>query len=75
MHADLRVHDEEKEVRLFDGRRDLAPDLGVHGRVRVVGESARVHEPEGAAVPLRLGEVAVARRARLLGDDGARRRR
>jgi hypothetical protein len=65
----LRVDDEQDHVRLLDRHGDLLPDLAIHGEVRVVGQSARVHQPERAAVPLRLREVAIARGTRLLAHD------
>ena len=60
-----------EQVRLVRSPRHLAADLEVHRRLRIVGQSAGVDEPERAAVPLGHREMAVARRPRLLGDDGA----
>ena len=71
MHARLRVDDEQQQVGFVDRLVDLAADLDVHRHVRIVGQAAGVDEPERAAVPLGSREVAVARGARLLADDGA----
>ena len=70
MQADLGVDDEQQQVGLVDRRRDLAADLDVHRRLRIVGHTAGVDQPERAAVPVGAREMAVARRARFFGDDG-----
>jgi hypothetical protein len=70
VRADLGVDDEQHQVRLGDRLPHLLADLDVHRDVLVVGEAARVDQPERAAVPLDAPEVAVARGAGLLAHDG-----
>src|SRR6185295_16759316 len=69
--ADARVDDEENQIRFADRLTDLTADLDVHWRARIVGDAAGVDEPEMTPGPIGLREVAIARRAGFLGDDGA----
>jgi hypothetical protein len=70
VRADLRVDDEQQQVRLVDRLAHLLPDLDVHRHALVVGEAAGVDEPERAPVPLDAAEMAVAGGPGLVAHDG-----
>ncbi len=59
----------KQKIRFPDRFVDLAADLPVHWRARIVGDAAGVDEPEWTPCPLRLSEVPIARRAGLLRHD------
>ncbi len=69
MQSGDRVHDEQQHVRFLHRLQHLAANLDVHRNVRIVGETAGVHEPEGAAIPHGTAEVTVARGAGLVAHD------
>src|SRR5690606_26445734 len=70
VRSDLPVDDEHDDVRLVDGRLDLAPDGGGQAGFGVRFQPAGVHEEEAPPVPLRAREVAVARDAGHVLDNG-----
>src|SRR4051812_3725051 len=71
MEPHLCVNDKQQEVSFTDRLVDLTSDLDVHWRARVVGNTARVDQPECPACPIGLSEVTIARRARFLGHNRA----
>src|SRR5947209_17234684 len=69
VNAGNGVDDEEEQVRLLDRLPHLTPDLDVHRMLRIVRHAPGVDEPKLSPAPIGPGEMAVARRARLLGND------
>ena len=71
MQPGLRVDHQHQKIGFLDRLQHLTLDLEVHRNVRIVGQPAGVDQPELTAVPFGAREMAVARGARLVADDGA----
>src|SRR5436309_9539929 len=69
VNAGNGVDDEEEQIRLLDRLPHLTPDLDVHRMLWIVRHTAGVDEPKLSPAPIGASEMAIARRARLLGDD------
>src|SRR5512141_554282 len=70
MQASNCVDDEEQEVSFADCLEHLSLDLYIHRDMRIIRKTAGVDEPELTGVPLRAGEMPVARSASFVADDG-----
>ncbi len=65
----LRVHQEEDQVGFLQGDLHLAPDRAIHGLGGAGNQAAGVHQPEMAAAPFGIAEVAVPGGAGMFRDD------
>src|SRR5713226_7941413 len=74
-HALARVHNQNQQPGLINGHARLAEDLARNGRLLIGDDAAGVHDLRGSPVPAYRAVDAVARDARLVGDDGAPRPR
>src|SRR4051794_11890348 len=69
VNAGNGVDDEQEQVRLLDRLPHLPPDLDVHRMLWIVRHTAGIDEPELSPAPIGAREMAIARGARLLGND------
>src|SRR5437867_4004001 len=65
MDAGFDVHDEEQSVAIGDRLLHLPANRSIEGIGRPRHQTAGIHEPEPASVPLRRGEVSIPRDTRL----------
>src|SRR5436309_14828228 len=65
MDAGFDVHDEEQRVAIGDRLLHLPANRSIEGIGRPRHQTAGIHEPEPASVPLRRREVSIARDPRL----------
>ncbi len=72
-HALARVHDQNQQPGFINGHARLAQNLARDGRLLIGDDAAGVHDFSGSPVPAHRAVDAVARDARLVGDDGAPR--